>query len=107
MSRLTCLACGIESSDVASTIVAYADPIPVTVMVPVTARQGSIEMPRSVPGRYGMEWRCRDVVACRKRAEAMQAIPEPPRDAAADVSDVARVEPESEPTAEPERSWFA
>jgi hypothetical protein len=101
--RLTCLACGLESNDVAPTIVEYPDPIEVTVHVPVSARRNAIEMPRQVPGVYGAEWRCRDVVACRQRAEAMQGRPEPPRDAATDVSDVARVEPPSEP----EGSWFS
>lgn len=102
MSRLTCLACGLESNDVATTIVQYPDPIPVTVMVPVSARRNAIEMPREVPGRYGAEWRCRDTVACRRRAEAMHTVPEPPRDAAPDVEPAA-----AEAPGEPEGSWFS
>jgi hypothetical protein len=79
----TCLECGHEGTDVSMRIVEFADPIAVTVMIPVSARQDAIEAPRTVPGIYGAEWRCRDGTACRTRAEALKPPAAEPRAAEA------------------------
>lgn len=66
----TCLACGHEGPDVRMTLVEYADPRPVEVTIPVAHdRHGRVtgNETRTVPGRYGSEWRCSDHAACAGR----------------------------------------
>lgn len=76
--HLTCLACGVTGPGVRATLVAYPDPVPVTVMVPVSARENAVEVPRTVPGRYGAEWRCTDVRACLSRRPKLKPEPMDP-----------------------------
>jgi hypothetical protein len=75
---LTCLACGHTGFDVEPTIVAYKDPQPVEVAVPVShdlhGRVTGNEV-RVVPGRYGAEWRCTDHGACAARVAALPLDP--------------------------------
>lgn len=95
MSRtLPCLACGqegLEGRDVVFRLIEI--PVDerriVDVLVPVTQRDGAVEMPISVPERYASEPRCRDAKACAERvaayelgrlAAAAPIVPEPDED---------------------------
>lgn len=52
------------------TLVEYPDPQPVEVAIPVDHdRRGRVigNEIRTVPGRYGSEWRCQDKAACVDR----------------------------------------
>jgi hypothetical protein len=70
----TCLACGHEGHDVTMSLVEYSDPLPVEVAIPVShdgrGRVIGNEV-RTVPGRYGAEWRCTDGVACAERLASL------------------------------------
>ena len=83
----TCLACGHEGHDVRMRVVAYDDPRPVTVHIPVSHREDAIEEQREVPGRFGSETRCLDEAACKER-ELLLNAPE-----VAPVEPTAAVEP--------------
>jgi hypothetical protein len=73
----TCLACGHEGHDVRMRVVAYDDPRPVTVHIPVSHREDAIEEPREVPGVWGAETRCIDRAACAERV--LLLLPTTPR----------------------------
>ena len=76
---LTCLACGYTGHDVTTVLVAYDDPQPVTVEIPVAHRDDAVTVRTEVPGVYGAEWRCRDGAACLARERALAAPAEPDR----------------------------
>lgn len=99
MSRLmkACLRCGHEGSDVRTTLVEYDDPIDVQVSIPTDATRSTFET-RTVPGRWGAEWRCRDQRACDERLEAIEAASRP-------VAVLASSEPDS-PAAEEVPPWL-
>lgn len=68
----TCLACGHRGTDVSMALVEYPDPQPVEIALPVAHdRSGRVtgnEL-RTVAGRFGSEWRCRDRTGCDGRLE--------------------------------------
>lgn len=68
---MTCLRCGHEGPDVRSTIVEYEDPVDVEVSIVTDASRQSWEQ-RTVPGRFGKEWRCTDRLGCDARTAALE-----------------------------------
>ena len=69
-----CLACGAESHDVTMRLVEIvpAERRMVEVSVPVSHRDGAVEVSQTVPELYGHEPRCRDQDACRERVAALE-----------------------------------
>lgn len=86
----TCLRCGWDGPGVKKTIVEYDDPVDVQVSIPIDSSLTAFEN-RTVPGRYGVEWRCHDKLACDIRLDAL--TPKPPKPVVLD--------PEPEPEPEP------
>lgn len=71
-----CLRCGYEGPDVKTTIVEYSDPVDVVVSVAMDANLRSFEQ-RTVPGRFGTEWRCTDRRGCDQRLAALEPVAVP------------------------------